>query len=89
MSGSRVFRARAMVLASVGTPVWEAMPVIITERGQPVMVAISYAQYVSLLETIDILSDREFKEQLIAGIAEDRQGKRVSLSDAIIQLGWE
>ncbi len=67
----------------------ENEPVIITEQGQPVMVAISYAQYVSMLETIDILSDREFKEQLIAGIAEDRQGKRVSWSDAIIQLGWE
>ena len=67
----------------------ENEPVIIKDRGQPVMVAISYEQYVSMLETIDILSDREFKEQLIAGIKEDREGKRVSWSDAIKQLCWD
>lgn len=62
--------------------------VIITNEGLPVMVAISYERYISMLETMDILSDPEFKEQLIAGIKEDREGQRVSWSDAMKELEW-
>ncbi|KYC42229.1 prevent-host-death protein [Scytonema hofmannii PCC 7110] len=63
-------------------------PIIITDQGSPVMVAISYEQYMSMLETMEILSDTEFKEQLIAGIQEDREGKRVSWSEAMKELEW-
>ncbi|TAE60019.1 MAG: type II toxin-antitoxin system Phd/YefM family antitoxin [Nostocales cyanobacterium] len=62
--------------------------IIITNEELPVMVAISYDQYISMLETMDILSDQEFKEQLIAGIKEDKQGQRVSWSDAMKELEW-
>lgn len=62
--------------------------VIITNEGLPVMVAISYERYISMLETMEILSDPEFKEQLIAGIKEDREGQRVSWSDAMKELEW-
>ncbi|BAY24583.1 hypothetical protein NIES2100_43780 [Calothrix sp. NIES-2100] len=63
-------------------------PVIITNEGLPVMVAISYERYLSMLETMDILSDPQFKEQLIAGIKEDKEGQRVSWSDAMKELEW-
>jgi PHD/YefM family antitoxin component YafN of YafNO toxin-antitoxin module len=62
--------------------------VIITDEGLPVMVAISYEKYMSMLETMNILSDPEFKDQLIAGIKEDQEGKRVSWSDAMKELEW-
>lgn len=62
--------------------------VIITDAGLPVMVAISYEKYMSMLETIEILSDPEFKDQLIAGIKEYQEGKRVSWSDAMKELEW-
>lgn len=60
--------------------------VIISDQGLPIMVAISYDEYISMLETMDILSDTEFKEQLIAGIKEDQEGKRVSFSSAMKEL---
>ncbi|KAF3889752.1 MULTISPECIES: type II toxin-antitoxin system Phd/YefM family antitoxin [Nostocales] len=63
-------------------------PVIVTNQGLPVMVAISYEQYISMLETMEILSDPEFKEQLIAGIQEDREGQRVSWAEAMKELEW-
>lgn len=63
-------------------------PVIVTNQGLPVMVAISYEQYISMLETMEILSDSELKEQLIAGIKEDRKGQRVSWSEAMKELEW-
>ncbi len=63
-------------------------PVIVTNQGLPVMVAISYEQYISMLETMEILSDPEFKEQLIAGIKEDEEGQRVSFSEAMKELEW-
>ncbi|MDM9385217.1 type II toxin-antitoxin system Phd/YefM family antitoxin [Chlorogloeopsis sp. ULAP01] len=36
-------------------------PVIITKHGKPVMAALSFEQYESLLETLSILGDRSFK----------------------------
>ncbi|MEH2389260.1 MAG: type II toxin-antitoxin system Phd/YefM family antitoxin [Nostoc sp.] len=39
-------------------------PVIITKHGKPVMAALSFDQFESLLETLAILSDREFAHQL-------------------------
>ncbi|MEC4986064.1 MAG: type II toxin-antitoxin system Phd/YefM family antitoxin [Oscillatoria sp. PMC 1068.18] len=64
-------------------------PIIITDQGKPVMVALSYEQYESLVETISILADEEFTNQLKKGIKEDREGKTVSWEEAKKQLGWE
>ena len=66
----------------------EDEPIIITDQDLPIMVAMSYENYLSLLETIEILSDSEFKEQLIAGIKEDQEGKRVSFDEAMKELEW-
>ncbi len=63
-------------------------PIIITKHGKPVMVTISYEQMESLLETLEILADREFSKQLKAGIKQDKEGKTVSWSDAKAKLGW-
>ncbi|MEM9542734.1 MAG: type II toxin-antitoxin system Phd/YefM family antitoxin [Cyanobacteria bacterium P01_E01_bin.42] len=62
-------------------------PIAIVENGKPVMIALSYELYESLLETLEILSDAEFSAQLKAGIQEDREGKRVSWEEAKKQLG--
>ncbi|MBZ8182788.1 type II toxin-antitoxin system Phd/YefM family antitoxin [Oscillatoria salina] len=64
-------------------------PIIITDQGKPVMVALRYEQYESLIETINILADEEFANQLKKGIKEDREGKTVSWEEAKKQLGWE
>ncbi|BAU63500.1 hypothetical protein STA3757_08650 [Stanieria sp. NIES-3757] len=63
-------------------------PIIITKHGKPVMVTISYEQMESLLETLEILGDKEFSSQLAAGIQQDRAGKTVSWEEAKNKLGW-
>jgi antitoxin YefM len=63
-------------------------PVIITKRGKPVMVAFSYEQIESLLETLEILEDREFSSQLAEGIQQDRAGEVISWEEAKAKLGW-
>lgn len=62
-------------------------PVIITKNGQPVMAAISYDQLTSLLETLDILADSEFTEQLRESMAQAVEGETVSWEEAKIKLG--
>ncbi len=63
-------------------------PIIITKHGKPVMVTISYEQMESLLETLEILGDREFSTQLKEGIQQDKEGKTLSWSEAKAKLGW-
>ncbi len=63
-------------------------PIIITKHGKPVMVTVSYEQMESLLETLEILGDKEFSSQLKAGIQQDKEGKTVSWSEAKAKLGW-
>ena len=63
-------------------------PIIITKEGQPIMVALNYAQIESWLETLDILQDKEFAEILSEAIQQDQSGQRITLEDAKKQLGW-
>lgn len=62
-------------------------PVIITRHGKPVMAAISYEQYESLLETLSILSDRNFAERLQESIAQAEQGKTISWNEVKAKFG--
>lgn len=62
-------------------------PMIITKRGKPVMVALSYEHFASLLETLDILSDSKFANRLKESIAQAAQGKTISWEEAKAQLG--
>ncbi|MGB5595619.1 MAG: type II toxin-antitoxin system Phd/YefM family antitoxin [Crocosphaera sp.] len=64
-------------------------PAIITEDGKPIMVAFSYEQIASLLETLEILEDEELSSILPEAITQDKAGQRISWSDAQKQLGWE
>ena len=63
-------------------------PIIITKHGKPVMVTISYEQMESLLETIEILEDKEFSTQLKESLQQDKEGKTVGWLEAKEKLGW-
>ncbi len=63
-------------------------PIIITKHGKPVMVTVSYEQMESLLETLEILEDKEFNSQMSASIQQDKAGESVSWEDAQEKLGW-
>lgn len=62
-------------------------PVIITKHGKPAMVAISYGQFESMMETLEILSDPEFAAQLRQSIAQAQRGETLSLEEAKARLG--
>lgn len=61
-------------------------PIIITKDGQPVMAAIGYEQLMSLLETLEILSDRAFSDRLQQSIAQAEAGETISWEAAKQQL---
>ncbi|MEM7592770.1 MAG: type II toxin-antitoxin system Phd/YefM family antitoxin [Cyanobacteria bacterium P01_A01_bin.83] len=64
-------------------------PAIITRDGKPVMITFGVEQFESLMETIEIISDREFMRDLKQGIEEAKQGKTVSLEDLKTDLGLD
>jgi len=63
-------------------------PAIITQDGKPVIVALSMKQFASLIETIEILSDREFMSELREGIRQADLGQTVSLEALKLELGF-
>lgn len=64
-------------------------PAIITQDGKPVIVALSMEQFASLLETIEILSDREFMADLREGIRQADLGQTVSLEALKLDVAME
>ena len=50
---------------------------------EPVMVALSYEHFASLVETLDILSDSTFANRLKESITQADQGKTISWEEAI------
>ena len=52
---------------------------IVTKRGKPVAVMMSVDDYEGLLETLEILSDKEAVARIKKAKAEVKQGKTVSL----------
>ncbi len=62
-------------------------PVIITKHGKPVMTAMSYQQFESLLETLSILSDAEFTKQLKDSIIQEERGETINWEEAKAKLG--
>ncbi len=54
---------------------------IVTKRGNPIAVMMSPDDYEGLLETIEILSDKETARRIKKAKREIREGKVVSLED--------
>ena len=61
-------------------------PAIITKDGKPVMITFGLEQFESLIETIEIISDREFMTELKQGIEEAEQGKTITLEELKAEL---
>ncbi|WP_017716191.1 hypothetical protein [Kamptonema formosum] len=52
------------------------------------MIAMSCEQFQSLLETLEILSDKEFMDHLIEGIRQAKAGETISLEELKAELGF-
>ena len=57
----------------------EAFP--ISQRGKVEGVLISIVEYESLIETLEILSDREFMKSLERGLRDEKEGRLFSHDD--------
>ncbi len=55
--------------------------VVITRSGRPVAVLLSLAEYEGLLETMEILGDRELSKQIEIGLKEAASGELLSHED--------
>lgn len=62
-------------------------PIIITQDGLPVMTAMSYQQFESLMETLDILTDESFSQKLQASIAQAEAGNTIAWEEVKTKLG--
>lgn len=62
-------------------------PLIITKEGKPIMTAISYEQFESLIETLSILSDEVFSQKLQESMTQVKEGKTSSWESAKKRLG--
>lgn len=61
-------------------------PIIVTKRGKPVMGALSYEHFASLVETLELLSDSEFTHLLQESIAQANRGQTISWEEAKVRL---
>lgn len=61
--------------------------VTVTRRGKPVLAILPWEEYEALVETLDVLSDKELMAALSQGIKEARQGKGIPWEKAKRKLG--
>ena len=61
--------------------------VVITRSGRPVAVLLSLAEYEGLLETLEILGDRDFAKQIELGLKEAASGELLRHEDVWDGLG--
>lgn len=61
---------------------------IVTRRGKPEAVILAEEDYASLLETLDILSDRKLVKDIKKAGLELKEGKALSWKEAKRKLGY-
>jgi antitoxin YefM len=62
-------------------------PYLLKDR-KPAIVALSFKQFESLLETIEILSDGEFMADLRSGIQQAQRGETIDLQQLKAELNF-
>ncbi len=61
--------------------------IAVTRRNREVMAVMSWEMYEGLLETLEVLSDRELMNNLKKGVKDVKAGRTHSLSEAYERLG--
>ncbi|WP_448572527.1 type II toxin-antitoxin system Phd/YefM family antitoxin [Trichothermofontia sp.] len=62
-------------------------PIVVMQDDQPAIVMLNPDEFASLLETLEILSDRALMASIREGIAQAEAGQTVSLETVRAQLG--
>jgi antitoxin YefM len=58
----------------------------ITRRGKPVLAVMHWELYDAIAETLEVMGDKEFREQLRQSIKEMDKGKAISWDEAKLEL---
>lgn len=66
----------------------EAGAATITRHGKPVLAVLPWETYVSIIETLEILSDKELMASMRRGIEDVDDGRTIPLDEALDRLGW-
>ena len=61
--------------------------VAVTRRGKPVLAIMTWEDYQSILESLEILSDNDAVEQLRRSIKEVKEGKPIPWQQAKVRFG--
>ena len=61
--------------------------IAVTRRNKEIMAVMSWEMYEGLLETLEVLSDRELMNNLRKGVEDVKAGRTHSLSEACERLG--
>ena len=61
--------------------------VTVTRRGKPVLAILPWEEYEALVETLEIMSDKDLMTSLQQGIKEAKQGKLIPWETAKRKLG--
>lgn len=64
----------------------ESSAIAITRRGKPVLAVMSWDLYESLMETLEVLTDKDLMVSLAKGIKEVKAGKTVPWNNAKAKL---
>ncbi len=79
--------ARAQLSALVDEVAAKQEQVVITRNGQPAVVLLSVAEYESMVETIEILSDEELMESLKRSDEDVKAGRVYTLDEVKREFG--
>jgi antitoxin YefM len=65
-------------------------PVVVVDQGKPIMAIISFEEYDSLRETLEVVNDDELVAQLCQVMAEEdeEEGKGRPWEEVVKDLGW-
>ncbi len=67
----------------------QPMPITVTKHGKPILTIVPQELYDGLLETLEILEDKEQLTALRQGIKDADEGRVEPLDAVIKELGWE
>lgn len=59
----------------------------VTSRGKPVLAILPWDLYESMVETMEVMADKDLLEQVRRGIREYKAGKGIPLEEAKKRLG--
>ena len=82
------FRAVTARIKSRKTGAFKITETTANKKQSPVMAIISWDEYQGLLETLEILQDKEFMQSLSQSMKDEKAGRGIPWKEAKKKLAW-